>query len=181
MIIGVLIIIVALLIDQITKSLIVYHFEPYVAVINGTERLVSNVPGFDVIPGILDVDFFGNTGASLGSFDGARLFFFVITVLALIFFGYMFTKVNFKKAKIYSLSISLFIAGTLGNAIDRAIRPIGAVIDFMHFPFIDWIVVFHNNWADMWLSAAIVLFAIDVIFLEHKRSKKEKESVNESV
>ncbi len=167
MLIGLLIIIGSLLIDQLTKILIFNYFEP--TYVNGFLQLAH--PGFKIIPGFLEIGYVENTGASLGSFDGAHLLFFVITVIALIFFGYLFTKVDFKHAKVYSISISLFIAGTLGNAIDRAVR--GFVIDFMNFPFIDWIAEFYNNWADMWLSAAIVLFAIDAIFLESKRKKKK--------
>lgn len=176
MVIGILIIVGALLIDQITKLLAFNYFEP---VHNSAGTLISVAKeGFNIIPGFLEIDYYENTGSALGSFSGAYLLFFIITVIALIFFGYLFTKVDFKHAKIYSLSISFFIAGTLGNAIDRAVR--GYVIDFMHFPFIDWIAAFHNNWADMWLSAAIVLFAIDIIFLESKREKKKKELMNET-
>lgn len=171
MIIGIIIIISTLLFDQLTKILAYNYFDP---VHNSVGTVISLAhENFTLIPSVLEIGYYENTGSALGSFDGAYLLFFIVTVVALIFFGYLFTKVDFKKAKIYSISISLFIAGTLGNAIDRAVR--GFVIDFMNFPFIDWIASFHNNWADMWLSTAIVLFAIDTIFLEHKRQSKKKE------
>lgn len=176
MIIGVLIILGTILIDQLTKMVAYNYFGP---IYNASGTLIGTTnPGFTAIPGLLNLGYYENTGSALGSFDGAYLLFFFVTVLALGFFGYMFTKVDFKNAKVYSLSISFFIGGTLGNAIDRAAR--GKVIDFMNFPFIDWIAGFHNNWADMWLSAAIVLFAIDVIFLEPKRIKKKKALADEA-
>lgn len=167
MLIGIIIIVVSILFDQLTKILVVNYFDP--TYVNGFLQLAHQ--GFKIIPGVLEIGYVENTGASLGSFDGAYLLFFIITAVALVFFGYLFTKVDFKHAKVYSLSISFFIAGTIGNAIDRAVR--GFVVDFMNFPFIDWIAEFHNNWADMWLSLAIVLFAIDAIFLESKRTKKK--------
>ncbi len=176
MLIGTIIIVGAILFDQLTKILIYSYFDP---VHSSTGTIISLAhQGFDVIPGFLEIGYYENTGSALGSFNGAYILFFIVTVIALIIFGYLFTKVDFKKAKIYSISIALFIAGTIGNAIDRAVR--GFVIDFMHFPFLDWIAAFHNNWADMWLSAALVLFAIDLIFLETKRTKK-KESIHENV
>lgn len=175
MLIGLIIIIFTLLFDQVTKILVVNYFDPLYNVYGSLVGTTN--PGFSIIPGFLEIGYAENTGSALGSFEGAYLLFFIVTVVALGFFGYLFTKVDFKKAKIYSMSISLFIGGTLGNAIDRAVR--GKVIDFMHFPFIDWIASFHNNWADMWLSLAIVLFAIDLIFFEHKREKKKKELMNE--
>ena len=177
MLIGILIIIGSILIDQLTKIAAVSYFGP---IYNASGTLIGTTnPGFKIIPGVLEVCYAENTGSALGSFDGAYLLFFIVTVLALGFFGYLFTKVDFKHAKVYSLSISFFIGGTLGNAIDRAVR--GKVIDFMSFPFIDWIAEFHNNWADMWLSAAIVLFAIDMLFLESKRIKKQKELNDETI
>ncbi len=176
MFIGILIIIATILIDQLTKILAVSYFDP---IYNTVGSLIGTTNhGFTMIPGILDIGYAENTGSSLGSFENAYLLFFIVTVVALIFFGYLFTKVDFRKAKIYSLSIAFFIGGTIGNAIDRAVR--GKVIDFMHFPFLDWIVSFHNNWADIWLSAAIVLFAIDAIFLEHRRAEDKKELSDET-
>jgi hypothetical protein len=50
----------------------------------------------------------------------------------------------------------------------------------MHFPFLDGLLNaiglsnFYNNWADMFLSAAIVLFSIDLFILDEKRKKEMK-------
>ena len=116
----------------------------------------------------------------LSNFQHKDLLFFLITVAALVVFGYLFKDSDYKHKKVYTISIALFISGTLGNAIDRAIY--GFVIDFLHYPFLDFLndiglSNFTNNLADNFLSAAIVLFAIDIFFLEPKRNKKiESES-----
>ncbi|TNF06538.1 MAG: signal peptidase II [Bacillota bacterium] len=165
MIIGIVFIIIALAFDQITKQLayIFLYQEP-------TSKLVV------LIPEVLEVTFAKNTAAAYGMFEGQTWLFYIVTVIALGMFGYLYKDVNFKTKKIYSISIVLFIAGTLGNFIDRIF--LGYVIDFMRFPFLVYIVGdlgrFTNNWADMFLSAAIVLFAIDLFFFESKRLKKEK-------
>ena len=175
MLIGIIIIISTLLLDQVTKQL-AYHL------------IAPNFVGSNtvIIPNILELSYYENTGASLGflsDFAYKDVVFFLITVLSLVIFGYFFKDSDYKNKKVFSISIALFISGTLGNAIDRAI--FGFVIDFLHYPFLDFLdringlSNFTNNLADNYLSAAIVLFAIDLFFFESKRLKKEKELQND--
>ncbi|AUD65158.1 hypothetical protein BK011_05485 [Tenericutes bacterium MZ-XQ] len=167
MLIGFIIIIVTLLLDQVTKQLAYRLIAPTFEGINDV-----------VIPHVLELSYYENTGASLGmlsDFQYRELVFFLVTVAALVVFGYLFKDSDYKDKKVYTISIALFISGTLGNAIDRAIY--GFVIDFLHYPFLDFLndiglSNFTNNLADNFLSAAIVLFAIDIFFLEPKRHKK---------
>lgn len=173
MIKGSIIIIVCILIDQSTKLLAAAYIP---------DMINAQNPQIVVIPYLLELSYFRNYGASLGIFHGQQLLFMMITVFALGLFGYLFLRVDFKTKKIYSISISLFIGGTLGNAIDRALY--GNVIDFLHYPFLTPILGFanlsnfYNNFADLFLSAAIVLFTIDLFFFEKKR-ELIKENTNE--
>ncbi len=172
MLIGAIIIFLSVLLDQVTKQLAQTYIP---ALISGTQQNIV------IIPKVFELSYYRNNGASFGIFEGEQLFFMIITIIALAIFGYLFTDVNFKTKKVYSLSIAFFIGGTLGNAIDRAL--FGYVIDFLHFPFLTPILNlfgsnnFYNNIADIVLSAAIVLFAIDIFILEPKRKKKEKQNV----
>lgn len=126
------------------------------------------------IPRLLSFAYAENTGMSFGLLEGQRLLFMIITIIALTIFGYLFLDIDFKTKPIYSWAIVLLIGGTLGNAIDRVV--LGYVIDFMHFPFLDvplqWIGLsnFYNNFADMYLSLALVFLLIDTLFLEKKRT-----------
>jgi len=166
MVIGIIIIILSLIFDQITKQLAVFYLYQ-----DGMVRKVV------AIPKLLELTYVENPGASFGFGEGLMWLFYVVTILALGIFIYLFKDVDFKHKRVYSISVSLFIAGALGNFIDRVL--FGFVIDFMHFPFL--VILFGNlgnftnNWADMFLSLAIVLFTIDLFFLEPKRLKKEKE------
>ncbi len=171
MLIGFIIIIVTLFFDQLTKQLAYHLIAP---TFSGSNTVV--------IPHILELSYYENTGASLGflrDYAYKDVIFFIITILALVIFGYLFKDSDFKHKKVYSISIALFIAGTLGNAIDRAIY--GFVIDFLHYPFLDFldnipnVSNFTNNLADNYLSLAIVLFAIDLFFFESKRLKDIKD------
>jgi signal peptidase II len=161
---GGILIVIFILIDQLTKQL--------------AKALITMDQVW--IPELLSVGFRKNTGSALGSFDNQQFFFMLVTLIALGLFGYMFLKVDFKLKKVYSWAIILFIAGTFGNAIDRVL--LNYVIDFLHYPFLDYIIGetnnFYNNFADLYLSAAIVLFTIEIFILEPKREKKEK--INEA-
>jgi signal peptidase II len=165
MLISLIIIIVSLGIDQLTKYL-------------ARTMITLNAPNITVIPNLFELSYYKNTGMSFGLLEGQQLIFMISTVIALGIFGYLFTSSNYKNKKVYSISVALFIAGTLGNAIDRSI--FGYVIDFMHFPFLDGILNavglsnFYNNMADMYLSAAIVLFTLDLFIFEEKRKKEQK-------
>lgn len=165
MLISLIIIIVSLGIDQLTKYL-------------ARTMIALYAPNITVIPNLFELSYYKNTGMSFGLLEGQQLIFMTSTVVALGIFGYLFTSSNYKNKKVYSISVALFIAGTLGNAIDRSI--FGYVIDFMHFPFLDGILNavglsnFYNNMADMYLSAAIVLFTLDLFIFEEKRKKEQK-------
>ncbi len=173
MIKGIILIIIFILIDQVSKLLAAAHIPG---------MLTTQNPEIVVIPHVLELSYFRNYGASLGMLEGQQLLFMVITVFALGIFGYLFLKVDFKSKKTYSFAITLFIGGTLGNAIDRALY--GNVIDFLHYPFLTPILGvfnlsnFYNNFADLFLSAAIVLFTIDLFIFEPKRQKEEKRNEN---
>jgi len=165
MLISLIIIVVLIGIDQLTKYL-------------ASTMITLNAPNITVIPRLFELSFYKNTGMSFGLLEGQQLIFMISTVIALGIFGYLFLGSNFKNKKVYSIAIALFIAGTLGNAIDRSL--FGYVIDFMHFPFLDGFLNavglsnFYNNLADMYLSAAIVLFTLDLFIFDEKRKKEMK-------
>lgn len=97
-----------------------------------------------------------NDGAAWSVLSGQQWFFTVITIVALGLMGYFFWKL--RNDNLYMLAISLLIAGTLGNFIDR-IR-LGYVVDmfetlFMNFPIF--------NVADMCLTFGVIIVIIALI------------------
>lgn len=166
--IGILITLLFVLLDQVTKA-IAYHYQD-----------ILRFDNVIVIKNLFELSYTQNYAASFGFLgDSAykEIIFIMITVFALGMFAYFFKDVDFKSKKIYSFSIVLFISGTLGNAIDRLFR--GFVIDFLHFPFFDFLVYvnlsnFDNNIADILLFIAIAFFAIEIFILDILRKKKEK-------
>lgn len=136
-----------------------------------------------IIDRVFEFHYLVNRGASFGMLQDKQWLFMIITVLALVLFGYLFTKVDFKNKKVYSIAVVLLLAGTLGNAIDRVFRD-GGVIDMIRLPFLNNILElikipgFTFNLADLYLTVAIVLYVVEVFFLEGRREKKQNEIQN---
>ncbi|MDT8336483.1 MAG: signal peptidase II [Candidatus Izemoplasmatales bacterium] len=126
-----------------------------------------------VIPNFFHITYTRNTGILFGGLQGTAADYFYIflifAVLATAVFGYMFYKSDFKDKRLFvlRLSLTLLIAGSLGNAIDRAVQIDHAVIDFIDFNGI-WSYIF--NFADTFLNVGIFLFFVDTFFLEKKRA-----------
>jgi signal peptidase II len=150
----ILIIIALVILDQVTKFM--------------AEELIAYNDSVEWIPNFLSMTHLHNEGAAWGLFQGQMWFFYIMSVIALGIFGYLAADIHFKKAFFYSTAIVLLISGTLGNFIDR-IR-FGWVVDF-----IDVYIFGYNypvfNFADIFLTVGTILFGIDILFLESKRSK----------
>ncbi|MBN2504119.1 MAG: signal peptidase II [Bacilli bacterium] len=150
-------------IDQLTKLWVVATFE-YVG---------DSIP---IIDGFFHFTYVRNPGAvfGIGANVGFALYFFIaVFIVAIGIFGYMFIKIDFKSRKhfYYIVSLSLLIAGSIGNTIDRIFQVDHKVVDFLAFPAI-WDPVF--NVADMCLTVGIIVFVIDQLFIEPKRSGKSE-------
>lgn len=167
MLIGYILIIGLVGFDQLTKVLALIFK-------NDNTSLIKTL-----IPNVLEFHFIENTGASFGMLEDAQFFFAIITIFSLIVFGFLFYESNFKTKKVYSIGIALIIAGSFGNAIDRLFRD-GAVIDMVNMPilnsFLDIFKIsdFIFNIADLYMTAGIILFVIDILFLESKRVDKNE-------
>ncbi|MCK5731726.1 MAG: signal peptidase II, partial [Tenericutes bacterium] len=126
-----------------------------------------------IIEGFFHITYVRNSGAVFGMFQGLAetyVIFLIFISIALVIFGYLFIKNDFKDKKTfwYTLGLSLLIAGALGNAIDRLFQPDHNVVDFIDFRGI-WAYIF--NVADICLNVGIAIFMIDQFLLEPKRKK----------
>ncbi len=149
MIYGLILITVLVILDQVTKL-----------IVSTNMTLFQSNP---VIDGFFQLSYHINDGAAWSMFRGQMWLFYIITVLALGIFSYYFKSVDFKNKKVYSIGISLMIAGTIGNFIDR-IR-IQGVVDFLDFNIFGYdFPVF--NVADICLNVGVVLFIIAVVIFD---------------
>ena len=121
------IIIVALMsIDQLTKALVA--------------RSVHFQSSKSIIPGFFNLTHIRNRGAIFGFFSHSesRILFIFLTLVSLVALGlviYYFFKTPSSQS-FMNISLSVILAGALGNLIDRVFR--GYVIDFLDFYIKGW-------------------------------------------
>lgn len=117
---------------------------------------------------VFDLTYLENKGAIFGSMAGQRWFLvgftsLVIAVGIFVLFRYM------KRSKLLSAAIALFVAGGIGNLIDR-IR-FGYVVDMFELKLFEFAIF---NFADICVTFAFVMVLIYVIFIDPKIEKKLK-------
>lgn len=124
---------------------------------------------------ILDLTYLKNDGAIFGSMSGQRWFLVGFTSLVLIA-GIIALFLMRKRSKILSAAFCLFIAGGIGNLIDR-IR-LGYVIDMFEIKLFRFAIF---NVADICVVFAIVLLFIYILFIDPKLEKKSGKKDDKAV
>lgn len=132
--------------DQFTKQLAV-------------SQLKGN-SGITIINNVFKLFYLENHGAAFGIFQDQRIPLLIITVVVLLFIGYIFNRIP-HESKFLPIKWILIIlaAGAVGNMIDRMIN--GYVIDFLYFQLINFPVF---NIADCYVVIGAFLAMILVIF-----------------
>ncbi len=150
----VLIAVLVVIIDQLSKFLIKLYYEP-----GQTVPLIKN---------FLHLTYVRNPGAAFGLFPGSQTILLIITVIVFAFI--IFFQIEIGKDDIFiRIVLGLFLGGTLGNFIDRI--QYGLVVDFIDFRF--WPVF---NFADA--SIVIGLFLLALYILNIIKPAKEKDVSN---
>ncbi len=140
---GILISILLIAIDQISKFLAITHLK-------GTN-------GISIIDGVFKLQYLENRGAAFGIFEGRQWFLLGVTILLTLLLAYVYTKINtVDKFSGFSYCIIFIFAGAIGNLIDRIYH--GFVVDFLYFELIDFAIF---NIADSYITVSVViLFAL---------------------
>lgn len=146
----IIIIVVILVADQITK---------YIA-----EALLTPL-GFSVpvIEGVFHFTSSHNTGAAWGILRGGRPFFLILTFFIVLFLAFFLIRGRKKMTLLSRITLSLLLAGAVGNAIDRLI--FAYVRDFLDFCLIRFPIF---NVADSALTIGCILLIIDVLFMKER-------------
>lgn len=119
---------------------------------------------------ILDLTYLENKGAIFGSMAGQRWFLVGFTSLVIIA-GIIFMFMTLKRSKLLNIAVGLFVAGGIGNLIDR-IR-LGYVVDMFEIKLFDFAIF---NVADICVTVAFVLLMIYGIFIDPKIEKSGQEA-----
>lgn len=124
---------------------------------------------------ILDLTYLENDGAMFGSMSGQRWFLIGFTSLV-IAAGLVIMFITMKRSKLLTTIILLFLSGGIGNLIDR-IRQ-GYVVDMFEVKLFNFAIF---NVADIYVTVAVALLMIYVIFVEPKESKRKKQEASAAV
>ncbi|MBF0777780.1 signal peptidase II [Streptococcus cuniculi] len=117
------------------------------------------------IPKLVNIYYLRNYGAAYSILQNQQWFFVVVTLVVMTAAIWYFIK-HIKGSLWLLSSLSLVIAGGLGNFIDR-IR-LGYVVDMFHLDFIDFPVF---NVADMYLTVGVAVLFICIMKEEKNGSK----------
>ncbi|HEM5195466.1 TPA: signal peptidase II [Streptococcus suis] len=142
---------VLIAVDQIVKAWTVANIE------------LDTVTEF--IPGLMSLAYLRNYGAAWSILQNQQWFFTIVTIAAVT--GLIWYYVKQIKGNLWTLfSLSLMIAGALGNFIDRL--RLGYVVDMFHLDFISFPVF---NVADMCLNVGVGILFICIMKEESNGSK----------
>ncbi|UJS28728.1 signal peptidase II [Macrococcoides canis] len=148
--------IVLILVDQLTKYMIVKSME--------IGECIS------IIGDILKITSHRNYGAAWGMLQNQMIFFYIITVIVLIALCYFYYKEAADNLLMQS-GLMLIFAGAIGNFIDRLFR--GNVVDFIDTKIINYDFPIFNV-ADSCLTIGVFILLYELLF----NQKEEKQHGN---
>lgn len=149
-----------ILLDQIVKFWVVEHIALY-----------AHLP---FIPHIMTLTYVQNTGAAFSMLSGRTSFLALVSavlscILAVALYQKWFSR------PLGQLSLSLILAGAVGNLIDRAFR--GFVVDMFHLLFMRFAIF---NVADVCVVIGGILASFYYVFLYEKYDAPPDETQEES-
>lgn len=133
--------------------------------------MLSQLPDktMTVIPGVFNLTYVKNTGASFGILEGEQAFFIIVTIVVLAAGAVFMVKTRHRQSLFLKISLSLVIGGAIGNFIDRV--AFGHVRDLFDFKQVYFPWVF--NIADMCLVIGAIMLGVYVIFMYKPKDKEE--------
>ena len=137
---------ILVIIDQITKYLTIQNI--------GLHEVI------EIIPNVLSFTYIQNTGAAWSILEGQMWFFYIITAFVIAFLLY-YLYTEGRGDKILGIILSVILAGTIGNFIDRIIFQY--VVDMIKIEFINFPIF---NVADMLLTVGVAALMIYTIYEE---------------
>lgn len=156
-IIAAIIIIISVVFDQVTKF--------------WAADVLKDGVSIKIIGNFLRLNYAENNGAAFSILQNQRMFFLIVTVIMLVFLGFIYFKTK-NISKLSKLSIAMITGGAIGNFIDRL--RLGYVIDFIDVRFGN----FYNfpifNIADSFVVCGTILMIILILFNRFEKSESNE-------
>lgn len=148
------------------------------AALTGTDQLIKwfvvkglkGKENVELIPDVLELEYYENFGAAFSSFMGMRQLLIVFTGLLSIFLIWKWLCLPEEK-RFWGLHVGLMlvIGGALGNLADRVAR--GYVVDFIYFVPVDFP---KFNFADICVVCGTALIFVLVMFYKEEELAKSR-------
>lgn len=163
----VLIVLFGVLLDQLSKILVVSNLD----------YIKENEP-ITLIKRLINLTYTENRGAAFGMLDDHRWIFMSVSIVAII--GMMVYLFGFsKEGWTFQIGLSLIVSGGIGNMIDRI--ALGYVVDMLEFDFMEFAIF---NVADSFVcigAGLVILMLIIELIKESKKNDKNQEVTEISV
>lgn len=164
MVLSLIIVVIAVLLDQITKFIVSSNMDLY-----------EKIP---IIKGVFNITYTTNDGAGWSLFSGKTLFLVAVSIIAIALIIFVVIKYKPKKADL--ISLAMILGGAIGNLIDR-IRPPHEVTEFFDFCLINFPIF---NIADIFVTVGGAILIINALFnkksiiylFENKKDKENNEN-----
>lgn len=130
---------------------------------------LAKIESVPIINQIFHLTYVENRGAAFGIFEGKTTF---LSFLTFIMLGLAVGLIFYKKiqSKFLIVSLSLIVAGGIGNLIDRVFR--GFVVDYIDVRIINFAIF---NLADCFVVIGAILVIFYVLFIDVRKKKPEIE------
>lgn len=159
----IIVIAAAVVVDQVSKILVIKYLKDIVSV--------------ELIPGIFRFTYVENRGAAFGMLSDNRWVFMIISTLAigaLIVYLWKFRP----DSRLACLALSMIAGGGIGNMIDRvALGYVVDFIDFCAFPSV-WMWVFNIADAFVCVGAGLLILWLIISMAQESREQKIKRMVS---
>lgn len=150
LLIGFLLTVILVFIDQISKSVIFNAI--------GLNHAVT------VIPGVFQLNGCYNTGAAFSMLNDHSWVLLLISIIATLCITYLMKDFSTRRRPLYSIALLLIYSGTIGNLIDRMFNGY-KVYDFIEVTFMDFAIF---NIADSYLTIGMIMMIVFLLFFEPK-------------
>ncbi len=162
MYISIFLVLVVVVLDQLTKFLVLKNFHLYESIV--------------IIPNFFNLTYLTNKGAAFGFLAGVtaawrHYFFLILASVALVLLCFAWFRMR-KDHRFYGPALAMIAGGAIGNVIDRV--RFGAVVDFLDFHVAGhhWPVF---NVADSAITVGVALFLLANILEERQKKLKQEE------